>query len=98
MEASTEEFLTLAGAAPLITLVISVFLKQLPRVGDYITGRVTPLVSLILATLWGLVLRSTGHFEGDAAVFIVSVITVAVAASGVQSWVKEYSGKNDPPK
>ena len=96
MDSSTGEFLSLAGSAPFIAMVIAVFLKPIPRVGDYITGRITPLVCLILATAWGLVLRGSGHFEGDVAVFIVGVFSLAAAASGVQSWVKEYAGKNDP--
>ena len=96
MDSSTSEVLSLAGAAPFITLLISVFLKPLPKVGDFITGRVTPLVALALAIAWGLILKTSGHFDGDPAVFIVTSVTVAAAASGVQSWVREYSGKNDP--
>lgn len=96
MDSSTGEFLSLAGSAPFIALIIAIFLKPLPKVGDFITGRITPLVCLALAVVWGLILKQSGHFGGDAAVFAVTVITVAAAASGVQGWVKEYAGKNDP--
>lgn len=94
MDSSTNEFLSLAGAAPLIAIIIGVFLKPLPKIGAKIDGRTTPLVSLALAVAWGAILETSGHSVGDAAVFIVSAILVASAASGLQSWSKEAVGKN----
>lgn len=78
----TQSAISFAASAPFIATIIGFVAGALPQKighGWY------PFAALILASVWGVVLKQGGYWEGSAATFVVTDLTVAYAVAGIMS-------------
>lgn len=74
-----EDALTFALSAPLITLVVAIIRRLVPRIdGDWV-----PRLVVVLTVGWGGVLIFDGRFSGGVAEFIIACAAVSAAAIGI---------------
>lgn len=85
-EVGLSEALTFASAAPFIAILVGLIKSYIE-----LPSRIIPPLILLLVILWGIVLWVSGYYDGDLAVFIVTAITVAAAASGIHNVFRTYN-------
>ena len=90
----TQSALSYASAAPFIALLLAYVFSTVPTTIDH---KYIPLCALALTTIWGVVLWQSNYWEGTAAVFIVTDITVAYAVGGIMSQARNIGTVNFVP-
>lgn len=87
----TEAALTFSASAPFIAALLG-----LAKGWIAFDRRIVTPLAIALALAWGGLLWVSDRWEGDAALFVVTAVTVGFAASGMQGYAQTLAGERLP--